>query len=138
RVGGVVGTAAGIRYPHDVAGPLVEAEESMRAVAGVAPARDRGADDDQIAVDDRRHRPAAVGGEGGELLADRAAPEELAILVKGNRLGADAERVDVAGVRIGGGRGPADAMRRDVALKDVELVFPDDLAGVGVERHHAL
>jgi hypothetical protein len=27
---------------------------------------------------------------------------------------------------------------RHVALKDVELVFPDQLAGVGVERHHAL
>ena len=52
--------------------------------------------------------------------------------------GADAERVDVAGFGIGGRRRPADAVRRHVALEDVELVFPDHLAGVGVERHHAL
>ena len=103
-----------------------------------APARDRGADDHQVAVDDRRHRPAAVGGERGELLADRALPQQLAVLAERDDRGADAERVDVAGLRIGGRRGPADAVRRHVALEDVELVFPDDLAGVGVERHHAL
>ena len=47
---------------------------------------------------------------------------------------ADAQRVDVAGFGIGRRRRPADAVRRHVALEDVELVLPDDLAGVGVER----
>ena len=110
----------------------------MRAVRLRAPARDRGADDDEVAVDDRRHRPAAVRREGGELLADRAFPQQLAVLAERDDGGADAQRVDVAGLGIGGGRRPADAVRRHVALKDVELVFPDHLAGVGVERHDAL
>src|SRR5882762_3270099 len=35
----------------------------------------------EIAVDERRHRPPSVRGEGCELLADRSLPEELAVLV---------------------------------------------------------
>ena len=48
------------------------------------------------------------------------------------------KRVDVPGFRIDGRRRPADAVSRHVALEDVELVLPDHLAGVRVERHHAL
>ena len=87
-----------------------------------------GADDHEVAVDERRHRAAAVGREGGEFLAERSAPQQLAVLAEGDDFGAAAERVDVAGLGIGGRRGPADAVRRHVALKDVELVLPDHLA----------
>ena len=132
------GRPPGFDDVDDVAGPLVERDEAMRAVAGRAPVRDGGADDDQVAVDERRHRPAAVRRERGELLAERAVPQQLAVAAERDDLGAAAERVDVAGLRIGRGRGPADAVRRHVALEQVELVFPDHLAGVGVERHHAL
>ena len=138
RVVRVVRPAAGAGDPDDVAGPLVERDEAVLPRRARAPARDRRADDHQVAVDERRHRPAAVRGEGGELLADRAIPQELAVLAQRDDRRADAQRVDVAGLGIGGGRGPAHAVRGDVALEDVELVFPDDLAGVGVERHDAL
>ena len=103
-----------------------------------APVRDRGADDDEVAVDHRRHRPAAVRRERGPLLAERSIPQQLAVPAERDDLRAAAQRVDVAGLGIGGRRRPADAVRRHVALEHVELVFPDHLAGVGVERHHAL
>ena len=138
RVVGVVGAAAGARDPDDVAGALVERDEAMLPRRAGAPARDRGADDHQVAVDERGGGAAAVRGEGRELLADRAIPHQLAVLVERNHRRADAHHVDVAGLGIGGGRGPADAMGRHVALEDVEPVFPHHAAGVGVERHHAL
>jgi len=78
-----------------------------------------------------------VRGEGGVFLAKRALPEQLPVLIQGNRHRANAECVDVARLGVGGGGGPADAVRRDVALKDVELVFPDRLAGVGIQAHDA-
>jgi hypothetical protein len=110
----------------------------MRPVGLRSPIRDRCADNHQVAVDDRGHRPAAVGGECGEFLAERSLPEEFSVLGQRNGHRADAERIHVAGFRIRGGGRPSDAVRRHVALKDVELVFPDDLARIGVERHHAL
>ncbi len=51
---------------------------------------------------------------------------------------ADSEGVDIAGFGIDGGGGPAYAVGGGVALKDVEFVFPDHLAGVGIEAHDAL
>ena len=135
RICRVVRSSTGRRDVDDVAGSLVERDESQRAVGQRAPVRDGGIDDDQIAIDERRHRPAAVRGEGGEFLTDGSLPEQLAILVQCDDQRADAERVDVARLGIGGGRGPADAMRRHVALEDVELVLPDHVAGIGIERH---
>ena len=79
-----------------------------------------------------------MGGERGELFADRSLPQRLAVAAQRDHRGADAHCVDVAGLRIGGGRRPADAMRRHVTLEDVEAVFPDDLPGIGIEAHHPL
>src|SRR5688572_8196057 len=66
----VVRAAARIRHIHDVARTLVERDDAMRACRLRAPVRHGRADDDEIAVDDWGHRPAAVGREGGELFAD--------------------------------------------------------------------
>src|SRR6185436_12583728 len=46
------------------------------------------------------------------------------------------QRVDVAGFGIDGRRRPSHPVGRHVALEDVELVLPDELAAIGVERHH--
>jgi hypothetical protein len=108
----------------------------VRPVAMHAPVGHGVADDDEVAVDEGRHRAAAVCGEGGKLLAERSRPQELALGAQRDRLHAAAERVDVARLGVGRGRRPADAVRWRIALEDVELVFPDDLAAVGVERHH--
>src|SRR4029079_544178 len=82
RVIGVVGAPARTGDPDDVAAALVERHEPVLPRRARAPARDRGGDDDQIAVDDRRRGAAAVRGERGELFADRAIPEQLAVLVQ--------------------------------------------------------
>ena len=103
-----------------------------------APVGHRRADDHQVAVDQRRHRPAALRRERGELLAERPVPQQFAVAAQRDHLRHAAQGVDVAGLGIGRRRRPPDAVRRHVALEDVELVFPDHLAGVGVERHHAL
>ena len=76
-------------------------------------------------------------GEGRQFFSDRAFPEELAVTAQGDDLSAAAQRVDVAGLRVGRRGGPSDPVRRHVTLEDVELVFPDHLAGVGIERHDA-
>ena len=138
RVGGVVRTSARVGDVHHVAGPLVEGDETMRAPGGRSPVGDGGADDHEIAVDDRRHRSSTVRRERRELLTEGTLPEQLALGTERDDLGAAAQRVDVAGLRIGSWRGPRDAVGRHVALKEIELVFPDDLARVGVERQHAL
>ncbi len=135
RIGGVVRPSSRIRHVDDLAGSLVERDDAMRARCLRAPVRHRRADDDQIAIDDGRHRPASVRGEGREFFTDRSLPERLAVGAQRDERRADIQRVDVAGFGISGWRGPAHAMGGHIALKDVELVFPDDLARVGVERH---
>ncbi len=138
RKGGVVGTAAGLRGVDDLAGALVERDEAVAARAHRAPVGERRVDDHQVAVDDRRRGTAAVRRERRELFADRPVPQQLAVAAERDHGRAGAEGVHVAGFRIGGRRRPADAMGRHVALEDVEPVFPDELPGVGVERHDAL
>jgi hypothetical protein len=103
-----------------------------------APVGDRGGHDDQVAVNHGRHRPAALRGEGSPLFAQRAFPEKFPVLAQRDGLRTGAQGVEVARFEVGRRRGPADPVRRRVALKHVELVFPDDLAGVRIERHHTL
>ena len=131
------GRPPGFATYDDLASTFVERDDAMRPRGLAAPVRHCRADDDEIAVDDRRHRPPAVGGECGKFFADRSLPERLAVAADSAiERGADAERVDVARFRIRGGRCPSDAMRRNVALEDVELVFPNHFSSIGVERHH--
>ena len=49
-----------------------------------------------------------------------------------------AEGKDVAGRGIDDRRGPGNPVRRHVAREDVVVVFPEQLAGVGVEAHEPL
>ena len=137
RIGGIVRSSSRRRDIHDVACAFVERDESQRAVPQRAPVRHGRVHEHQVAIDERGHRPAAMRRERREFLTDRSLPQELAILVQCDDQRAAAERVDVAGLRIGGGGRPAHTMGGDVALKDVELVFPDHPAGIGVERHHS-
>ena len=137
-VRGVVRPAAGIGHVDDVAGPLVERDEAVRAsadapqfeTAALTITRSPSTTGDIV-------RPPCVVNAANSSPNDRI-PEQLAVAAERDRLRAAAERVDVAGLGIGRRRRPADAMRRHVALEEVELVLPDHLAGVGVERHDAL
>ena len=110
----------------------------MRTIRLRAPIRNGGADNHQPAINDRRHRPAAVCGEGGELFADRAIPQQLPVTIQRDEIGADTQRIDVSRLGIGSRRRPSHPVGRHVALEHVELVFPNQLPRCGIERHDAL
>src|SRR5262249_18011791 len=61
-----------------------------------------------------------------------------AVLAEAGEEALRAVRIDVAGLRIAGQVRPADTADVDVGEEDAEPVRPDNLAGVGVEAHHAL
>ena len=133
------GRPPGFDDVDDFAGALVERDEAMRARRRRTPVGDRRADDDEIAVDDRRHRAATVRGERGELLAERAAPEQLAVAAQRDRL-----------VRRRSGRRCCRSLDRRPARpsamrcagtslwKMLNLYSQTTLPVVGVERHDAL
>ena len=114
---------------------LVERDEAVRRRGRLAPAEHQAADDHAVAVDDRRRHPAAVGRPHPVLFGQRALPQQLAVLVERHRQAVAADREDVAGARIDDRRRPGDAVRRHVAGEQVVAVFPEQLAGVGVEAH---
>ena len=116
---------------------LVEREVAMRAAGVLSPAEHQAADDQLIAVDDRRGDASAVRRPHAELLGERAFPEQLAVARQRHQQAVAAEGEDVAARGIDDGRGPRDAVRRHVAREEVVLVLPEQLAGVGVEAHQA-
>src|SRR5262249_59185179 len=82
--------------------------------------------------------PPAVAAASAVLLDQRVLPEDLAVLAEAGEEALRAVRIDVAGLRIAGQVRPADTADVDVGEEDAEPVRPDNLAGVGVEAHHAL
>ncbi len=110
----------------------------MRAAGVRAPAEHQPADDQLIAVDDRRRHASAVRRPHAELFGERAFPQQLAVAAQGHQEAVAADGEDVSGRGIDDGRGPGDPVRRDVAREDVVPVFPEELAGVGVEAHQTL
>ena len=137
-IGRVVGAPTWVGHINDISRSFIERDEAVRPIRHRAPVRDRRTDDHEVAVDNRGLGPSAVGGEGGKLFTNRPMPHQLAVLVQAQGLRAPAERIDVSRFRIDHRRRPAHTVRGNITLKDVELVFPHHLAGVGVERHHPL
>jgi hypothetical protein len=138
RVVGVVVAGLGRGDPDRLAGLLVQGEVAVVSAGLVAPSRRERGDDDEVVDHDRRHRAAAVGRDGPELLGERTVPEELARGREGAQLARNAEDVDVAGLAVHGGGGPADAVGGHVRVVDVEARLPDPGAGVGVQADDAL
>jgi len=50
----------------------------------------------------------------------------------------NAEDVDIAGDGIDGGRRPRRAVGRDIAQPEINLLFPDQFAGIGIQADQAL
>src|SRR6185369_13346875 len=71
RVSRVVRATTGRAYPHRLAGLLVESHETVRAASVLAPLESDAADDDEIAVDNRRDRAASVRREQTEIFRKR-------------------------------------------------------------------
>ena len=76
--------------------------------------------------------------ESGPFLAEGPRPELPTVGIEGDDHGPATQRIDVSGLRIGRRRRPAHAVGRHIALEDVRSVFPNHLAGIGVESHDAL
>src|SRR6185312_10405074 len=107
----------------------------MRAASMLSPLERHATDDHQIAVDDRRHGPAAVCGEQSEVFAERSLPQNFSVFTETEKIATDAKRVDISSGWISDRRRPADAMWRNVAKVNVEAMFPEQLAGISVEAH---
>ena len=129
---------AGLRPPDRRAVTFVHGQETIAALALIAPAGVDHADDDQIAGHRGAGQTAAVAGDAAVYLHELPLPEDFAVLVEADEVALRAMPVDVARGRIADEVGPAQADADDVGVEDVELLSPTDLAGVGVEAHHAL
>ena len=80
-IGRVVGTPARVGDVNDIPGPFVERDEAMGPVGVCSPIGDGCADNDQVSIDQRRHRPPAVRREGRVFFTERALPQKPAFLV---------------------------------------------------------
>ena len=136
RVAGVVRTAAGRADPDDVAGALVEGDEALRRGWPACPRWKSGVltmTRLPSMMGETVRPPCVVNGENSSVM-ERSHIFLPSLVSAVSRL-LTPNDVDVAGFGIGGGRRPGHAVRRHVALIDVELVLPEQLAGVGVEAH---
>ena len=99
--------------PDHFAGRFVEGHEAMGRPGQIAPVGRHRADDHFVVVDHRHIRPAAIGAEQTELLAQRTAPDRLArVAVEALKIAADAQGINPPGRRIGHAARPADALGR--------------------------
>ncbi len=82
--------------PVDAARHLVEREVAVRAAGVLSPAEHQAADDELIAVDDRRGDASAVRRPHAELFGERAFPEQLAVARQRHQEAVPAEGEHVA------------------------------------------
>src|SRR5687767_14379157 len=102
-----------------------------------SPHEHHAADDQKIAVDERRNGASAVRRQEAEVFAERSFPQHFPIAVERDQVAAHAKNENVTCRRIADRRRPADTMRRNVAEINIEAMFPQDLAGIGVETHQS-
>ena len=126
------------RHPDQLAGLLVEGEETVPGRPQLAPAsRDEG-DEQTILVDHRSLGAAAVAGDETELLHQVAAPHHPAAAVEAEEVAADPLGVEIAGLRVAGEVGPADSIVRDRGVVDVEPLLPEQPPVPGVVAGNSL
>ena len=121
--------------------PLVLSSAMKRCApaARLAPAERPGRSRSAVAVDDRRRHPPAVRRPHAVSLRRASAPTaacrpSISDITRPLPLIANTLPVDGIDHR----RRPGEAMRRHVAREHVVAVFPEQLAGVGVEAHQPL